>query len=101
MIDLIEQHRKALLELCRKYGVRRLDLIGSALRMDFDPSRSDLDFVVASLFGNARELESIRTCLCDVTLETSKPGLHRHEFFATHPSPDIVHDFLRTVVWNR
>ena len=46
MIKLIEQHRPQLLALCRKYDVRRLDLIGSAARDDFDPGRSDLDFVV-------------------------------------------------------
>lgn len=46
MNHLIEQHRPRLLELCRKYDVRRLDLIGSATRGDFDPERSDLDFVV-------------------------------------------------------
>jgi len=43
---LIEQHRPQLLALCRKYDVRRLDLIGSAARDDFDAARSDLDFVV-------------------------------------------------------
>jgi hypothetical protein len=46
MTDLIEQHRARLLDLCRQYDVRRLDIIGSALRDDFDPDRSDLDFVV-------------------------------------------------------
>jgi predicted nucleotidyltransferase len=46
VIKLIEQHRPQLLTLCRKYDVRRLDLIGSAAREDFDSSRSDLDFVV-------------------------------------------------------
>jgi len=43
---LIEQHRKQLMDLCRKYDVRRLDIIGSGARADFDPDRSDLDFVV-------------------------------------------------------
>lgn len=33
-------------ELCRKYNVRRLELFGSALRDDFAPERSDLDFLV-------------------------------------------------------
>ena len=46
MTSLIDQHRAQILSLCRKYDVRRLDLIGSALRADFDPSQSDLDFVV-------------------------------------------------------
>jgi uncharacterized protein len=46
VVELIEQHRENLLALCRKYDVARLDVIGSALRDDFDPDRSDLDFVV-------------------------------------------------------
>ena len=36
----------AIHELCRKYNVQRLDLFGSALRDDFAPERSDLDFLV-------------------------------------------------------
>ena len=33
--------------LCRQYGVRRLDLFGSAVNsLKFDPDRSDLDFLV-------------------------------------------------------
>jgi predicted nucleotidyltransferase len=46
MNRLIEQHLNGLIDLCRKYSVKRLDLIGSALRNDFDPDSSDLDFVV-------------------------------------------------------
>lgn len=46
MTDLISQHRQRLDDLCRKYDVRRLDLFGSAARTDFDPTRSDLDFIV-------------------------------------------------------
>jgi predicted nucleotidyltransferase len=32
--------------LCRRFHVRRLDLFGSAARGDFDPERSDIDFLV-------------------------------------------------------
>lgn len=32
--------------LCHRYPVRRLALFGSATRPDFDPERSDLDFLV-------------------------------------------------------
>lgn len=46
MNPLIEQHLSALIDLCRRYDVKRLDLIGSALRSDFDSRFSDLDFVV-------------------------------------------------------
>jgi predicted nucleotidyltransferase len=33
-------------EICREHGVERLDIFGSAVRSDFDPSSSDLDFIV-------------------------------------------------------
>lgn len=46
MIADIASHREELHALCRRYHVRRLDLFGSAARDDFDPTRSDLDFLV-------------------------------------------------------
>jgi hypothetical protein len=42
----IEQKREQLADLCGCHHVRRLALFGSALRDDFDPKRSDLDFAV-------------------------------------------------------
>ena len=32
--------------MCRRLGVRELDVFGSALRDDFDPKTSDVDFLV-------------------------------------------------------
>lgn len=46
MIAAITSHRDELAELCRRFHVRRLDVFGSAARGDFDPARSDLDFLV-------------------------------------------------------
>ena len=46
MIDEIALQREELRVLCRRFHVRRLDLFGSAARGDFDPDRSDFDFVV-------------------------------------------------------
>jgi predicted nucleotidyltransferase len=46
MIADIALHREELQALCRRFHVRRLDLFGSAAREDFDPARSDLDFLV-------------------------------------------------------
>jgi uncharacterized protein len=46
MQKLVADRRKEIAELCRRFGVRRLELFGSAVRDDFDPARSDLDFVV-------------------------------------------------------
>ena len=46
MLDLIEQHRDQIESLCRKYGVRRLDVFGSVVSGRFDPNHSDVDFLV-------------------------------------------------------
>jgi predicted nucleotidyltransferase len=46
MLDLVEQHRAELFELCRRFGVRRLDLFGSAVQGNFMCDVSDLDFLV-------------------------------------------------------
>lgn len=44
---LIEQHRKAISEVCRRHGIRRLEVFGSAARGDdFDPQHSDVDFLI-------------------------------------------------------
>lgn len=45
MIELIERHREQLIALCRRYGVSRLDLFGSAAKGSFEPQNSDLDFI--------------------------------------------------------
>jgi uncharacterized protein len=43
---IIEKH-EALAALCRRYGVARLEVFGSAARgTDFDTARSDIDFLV-------------------------------------------------------
>ena len=46
MIPEIAERADALRHLCRKHGVRRLDLFGSAAAGLFDTDDSDLDFLV-------------------------------------------------------
>ncbi len=46
MNRLIESNRNALIPLCRRFGIKRLELFGSANTPDFNPDRSDLDFLV-------------------------------------------------------
>ena len=47
MHAVIADRATALRELCHRFGVRRLDVFGSAARgSDFDPERSDADFLV-------------------------------------------------------
>lgn len=50
MNALIEERKPALVELCDRYKVDRLDLFGSAATDKFDPESSDLDFIVT--FGD-------------------------------------------------
>lgn len=43
----IDEKRDALAAVCRRYGVARLEVFGSAARgLDFDPKSSDFDFLV-------------------------------------------------------
>lgn len=44
--ETVERNLPAIAELCRRFGVRRLDLFGSAATGRFDPELSDLDFLV-------------------------------------------------------
>jgi len=44
--SLIQAHLDAIRDLCRRYGVARLELFGSAAADAFDPARSDVDFLV-------------------------------------------------------
>lgn len=46
MIEVINKHIDQVAALCRRTGARRLRLFGSAVREDFEPESSDLDFVV-------------------------------------------------------
>lgn len=43
---IVEARREQLGALCRRFGVRRLELFGSAASGRFDADRSDLDFLV-------------------------------------------------------
>ena len=67
----IANKRSELTALCRRYDVARLEVFGSAARgVDFDPGRSDADFLVEfrpdsrlppleQYFGLARALEDL------------------------------------------
>ncbi len=46
MLKLIDTQTAEIAALCRRFHVRRLELFGSAARDDFDPERSDVDFLV-------------------------------------------------------
>jgi uncharacterized protein len=54
MVSIIKSRRAELERICRRWGVRRFELFGSAARNDFTPT-SDLDFLVE--FDSAASLE--------------------------------------------
>lgn len=46
MHPIVEAQRERLRELCDRFGVKRLELFGSAAEGPFDTETSDLDFLV-------------------------------------------------------
>ncbi len=90
MIDLIEDNRDAIAELCRQYGVRKLAVFGSAVSGKFDLETSDLDFVVdlggyergvaSRYLGLIVALERLLERTVDVvTIHSGTTDVFRHE----------------------
>src|SRR5262245_57675215 len=78
----IESRRPQLDELCRRMGVRRLEVFGSAARDDFDPAGSDIDFLVEfetgargspleTYFGLRDELETLFSRRVDLVMPSA------------------------------
>jgi len=70
MHPAIAQHRSGIAAICQRYGIRRLEVFGSAARAnDFDPAHSDADFLVEfasgvqpglnAIFGAKADLEAL------------------------------------------
>jgi predicted nucleotidyltransferase len=88
MHALVESHRAALIDLRRRYDVRRLELFGSAAGEDFDPATSDLGFLVEfapCLPGERYQrcfdlLDELRT-LFQRNIDLVKPRTMRNPYF--------------------
>jgi len=71
MITMLENKRRSIAEICSRHGVKRLDVFGSALNDDFDPTESDLDLLVEFIQMGSYErvdayfglIEELRTLL--------------------------------------
>ena len=46
MNKIIQEKHSQLVNLCKQYHAQRLEVFGSVTRVDFDPAKSDLDFLV-------------------------------------------------------
>lgn len=82
MIESVALQRDAIQDLCRQFGVRRLDLFGSAASGEFDPETSDIDVVATfadtqvpgladRYLGFAEALEALFGCPVDVITDCS------------------------------
>jgi predicted nucleotidyltransferase len=47
MNSIVTEKIPQMVELCKKYRVKRMYLFGSAARDDFDPETSDIDLLIA------------------------------------------------------
>lgn len=83
----IFSRREDIAALCRQFGVKRLDLFGSAAEGSFDPLRSDFDFLVDlgerpsaayvdAYFGLHESLEQLLGRPVDLVTERSVTNPH-------------------------
>ncbi len=56
MLNLVAEQQPAIDEACHRRRALRLDLFGSAARGSFDPTSSDLDFLVEFAPGEPTEI---------------------------------------------
>ena len=82
MNHFIEEKRSELELICRRRHVRRIELFGSATGPEFDPARSDLDFLVTfedipvdsyadEYFGLLEDLQGLFQRNVDLVMESS------------------------------
>jgi len=87
MAPLLDAHLAELPALCRRFGVRRLELFGSATTGAFDPERSDLDFLVefdansAQLFDRYFGLREALAALYGRNVDLVTVGALRNPYF--------------------
>ena len=88
MIELIERRRSELEDLCRRYHVRTLEVFGSGAEGHWNPSRSDLDFLVEFLpeaagriFAGYFDLKEALEKLFEHKVDLVMPGSIRNPYF--------------------
>ena len=87
MHPAITQHLTGISAICKRYGIRKLEVFGSAARVDdFDPEQSDADFLVEfapgvqpgldTFFGAKAALEA----LLGRSVDLIEPGAIRNPY---------------------
>ncbi len=79
MLATLESKREAIADLCRKYGVVRMDVFGSAIRDDYRMGESDVDLLadfgdqdpfqlIDAYFGLLEELRALLGSTVDLVM---------------------------------
>jgi uncharacterized protein len=84
----ISQHQKEIANICLRYGVRKLEVFGSAARSeDFEEATSDADFLVQfhpdGKLGPLEEFFGLREALAKIIgrpVDLVEPGAVRNPF---------------------
>lgn len=82
MNRLIEDNRQEMERVCRRHHVRRIELFGSAAGPGFNPTQSDLDFLVTfkeldsdeyadAYFGLLEDLQALFQRPVDLVVESA------------------------------
>jgi len=69
VVDVLQDKRGAIVALCARFGVVRLEVFGSALRDDFRPGESDVDLLVEFAPMDPHELADAYFGLLDALRE--------------------------------
>ncbi len=99
MASVLDAHLADIPQLCRRYGVSRLELFGSATSDASDPQRSDLDFLVefdadsSGLFDRYFGLKESLEALYGRPVDLVTAGSMRNPYFveAVNRSRQLVH----------
>ncbi len=89
MSPILQDNLSALLDLCRRYHVARLEVFDSVIRDDFVPGQSDIDFLAGFLpvegydlvdayFGLLEGLRALLDCKVDLVMA----GAVKNPYFA-------------------
>jgi predicted nucleotidyltransferase len=87
MNHVLAPHIAEIRALCRRFGVARLELFGSATTDAFDATRSDLDFLVdfdedpSGLFDRYFSLKAALEALYGRPVDLVTPGSLRNPYF--------------------
>ncbi len=89
MIKLIQRHQAEIATLCRRQGIHRLDVFGSAATGQFDVRTSDVDFIAefddsspaGGLLDRYLELATRLEALLGTAVDIITPRSMRNPYF--------------------